>query len=105
MEPQKNNWRKKRLSEIQDRRVKLTSEVKDEIKNEYSTGRYSMRMLGRKYGVSHHTILMAVNPKSKKKCYDRVREYQKQRYREGHTESGYRKTYEYKKMLHIKGEL
>lgn len=105
MEPQKNNWRRKHLSEAQDRRVKLTNETKDKIRNEYSTGKYTMRMLGHKYNVSHHTILMAVNPKSKERCYNRVREYQRQRYREGLCKSDYRKTYEYRKMLHNKGEL
>ena len=60
-----SKWRNVRLSEIQDRRVKLTSEKKKEILRKYQTGGYSLRSLAREYNVSHKTMGLIVNPESK----------------------------------------
>ena len=62
-----NKWKNLRLSEIQDRRVKLTSEKKKEILRKYQTGTYSLRGLAREYNVSHKTIALIVNPETKAK--------------------------------------
>ena len=56
-----NKWRNMRLSEIQDRRVKLTSEKKKEILRKYQAGGCSLRSLAREYNVSHKTIALIVN--------------------------------------------
>ena len=62
-----SKWQNIRLSEQQDRRVKLTSEKKIEIFRKYQTGKYSLRKLAREYNVSHKTILLIVNAESKAK--------------------------------------
>lgn len=57
-----SKWRNVRLSETQDRRVKLTSEKKKEILLKYQAGIGSLRSLAREYNVSHKTIALIVNP-------------------------------------------
>lgn len=99
-----SKWQNIRLSENQDRRVKLTSDKKAEILRKYQTGTYSLRKLAREYNVSHKTILLIVNAESKAKndeyikshwmnykqdkdtqtkTVQRVREYKRKLYEEG----------------------
>ena len=91
-----NKWRNVRLSEIQDRRVKLTSEKKTEILRKYQTGGCSLRSLAREYNVSHKTIALIVNPESNWMFYALDSESQR---------LAHRRTEEYKKRLYQKGEL
>lgn len=97
---------KLKLSEEQDRRIKLTSGKKVEIIEKYSTGNYSLNELAKEYGVSKKLILITVNPKSKEKSKDNTRrnwrKYQKSK--EERTKQA-RKLREYKKELYKKGEL
>ena len=58
-----------------DRRRKLSDEQKEEIKHKYETGFYSLRQLGREYGVTHKSILLIVNPESKRKNDERAKEH------------------------------
>lgn len=101
-----SKWQTIRLSETQDRRVKLTSEKKAEIVRKYQTGDYSIRGLAREYNVSHKTILMIVNPESKAKNDSYIKEHWKdynpdpEKRRQAHL-----RTKEYKKKLYEKGEL
>lgn len=97
---------KYKLTEQQDRRIKLTSDKKEEIKNKYSTGKYSLRILANEYGVSKKTILLVVNKKSREKDKLRIKmNWEKyQRDKETRTENA-RKVREYKRMLYEKGEL
>lgn len=95
-----------KLSETQDRRRKLTDKQKEEIKDLYGTGNFSLNQLAKKFEVSKKSILLIVNPESKAK--DDA--YKKAHWRDfrGTTEErtkAIRKTREYKNELLAKGEL
>lgn len=66
---------KKRLPPELDRRRKLSDEQKDEIKHKYSTGFYSLNGLAKEYNVSKKTVLLIVNPESKRKNDERIKEH------------------------------
>lgn len=66
---------KQKLPPELDRRRKLNEEQKDEIKHKYSTGVYSLNGLAKEYGVSKKTILLIVNPESKRKNDERIRDH------------------------------
>ena len=58
-----------------DRRRKLMGEQKETIKHKYSTGLYSLNNLAKEYKVSKKTILLIVNPESKRKSDERIKEH------------------------------
>lgn len=58
-----------------DRRRKLSDEQKDEIRHKYSTGFYSLNGLAKEYNVSKKTVLLIVNPESKRKNDERIKEH------------------------------
>ena len=60
-----------------DRRRKLTDEQQSEIKHKYGTGCYSLSGLAKEYSVSKKTILLIVNPESKRKSDQRIKEHWK----------------------------
>lgn len=101
-----SKWQTLRLSETQDRRVKLTKEVKTEIARKFETGEYSLRGLAREYHVSHKTISLIVDQRAKKKNDEYNRAHwmyyrpDSEKMREAH-----RKSKEYKKRLYENGEL
>lgn len=66
---------KKRLPPELDRRRKLSDEQKDEIKHKYSTGLYSLNKLADEYNVSKKTVLLIVNPESKRKNDERIKNH------------------------------
>ena len=66
-----------KLPQEYDRRRKLTDEQKDEIKHKYSTGLYSLNNLATEYKVSKKTILLIVNPESKRKNDERIKDHWK----------------------------
>ena len=66
-----------KLPQEYDRRRKLTDEQKDEIKHKYSTGLYSLHNLATEYKVSKKTILLIVNPESKRKNDERIKDHWK----------------------------
>lgn len=49
-------------NEKHDKRVKLTTEDKENIVNDYATGLYSQRNLAAKYGVSRRLIQFTLDP-------------------------------------------
>lgn len=61
-----------------DRRRKLSKDDKQEIKSLYETGKYSLRELGRRFGVTHKTILLIVNAESKKKNDEYIKNHWKE---------------------------
>ena len=67
-----------KLKGLQDRRKKLTDEQREEIKNLYGTGHYSLNGLAKMFGVSKKTILLIVNKDSAEKA----KEYRKENWRE-----------------------
>lgn len=66
---------KKRLPPELDRRRKLSDEQKDEIVHKYSTGLYSLNGLAKEYNVSKKTVLLIVNPESKRKNDNRIKDH------------------------------
>ena len=70
-----------KLPENLDRRRKLTDGDRQEIRELYATGLWSLNKLAQKYGVSKKLILLTVNPESaaKEKQYrkDHWRDFQR----------------------------
>lgn len=66
---------KQKLPPELDRRRKLSDAQKDEIKHKYGTGLYSLNGLAKEYNVSKKTVLLIVNPESKRKNDDRIKEH------------------------------
>lgn len=64
-----------KLPQEYDRRRKLMDEQKETIKYKYSTGLYSLNNLAKEYKVSKKTILLIVNPESKRKNDERLKEH------------------------------
>lgn len=60
-----------------DRRRKLSEDQKEEIRHKYKTGSYSMANLAREYGVSKKTVLLIVNPESKRKNDQHIKDHWK----------------------------
>ena len=89
-----------------DRRVKLTDEQRDTIKELYSTGGYSLNGLAKQFGVSKKTILLIVNEESA----ERAKQYRKEHWKdfqspkEKHREA-IKKTRHYKQSLMLEGKL
>lgn len=67
-----------KLPEQYDRRRKLTEIQKQEIKDKYSTGVYSLNALAKEYSVSKKSILLTVNPESKRKNDQRIKDHWKE---------------------------
>ena len=95
-----------KLKETQDRRKKLTTEQRKEIKELYSTGCYSLNDLAKRFNVSKKTILLIVNKDSEEKARQYRKEHWKEWQRKGeeHAEA-IRNTRKYKQELYLKGEL
>ncbi|MFI3329080.1 MAG: hypothetical protein R3Y05_01185 [bacterium] len=89
-----------------DRRCKLSLEQKEEIKELYSTGRFSLNDLAKRFEVSKKTILLIVNPKSKEKNDNYIKENWKnfQAKKEDRTKA-IRETRQHKQKLYIQGEI
>lgn len=63
----------KKLPPELDRRRKLSDSQRDEIRHKYSTGFYSLNGLAKEYNVSKKTVLLIVNPESKRKNDERIK--------------------------------
>ncbi len=95
-----------RLQGLQDRRRKLTDEQKEEIKEMYATGNWSLSKLGAEFGVSKKTILLLVNSDSAEKA----KEYRKENWREfqrtkEERTKATREHRRYKQSLYLSGQL
>ena len=66
---------KQKLPPELDRRRKLSDVQKDEIAHKYSTGLYSLNGLAKEYSVSKKTVLLIVNPESKRKNDERIKNH------------------------------
>lgn len=95
-----------KLSDTQDRRKRLTSEQREEIKKLYGTGLYSLNGLAKRFNVSKKTILLIVNEESAARAKQYRKEHWKdwQRVGEEHNEA-IKNTRKYKQSLYLKGEL
>ena len=95
-----------KLSREQDRRVKLSDKQREEIKELYGTGFFSLNDLAKRFEVSKKTILLIVNPESA----ENAKRYRKENWREWQRKGEewneiIRNTRRYKQSLMLKGEL
>ena len=97
-----------KLPKEQDRRIKLTDEQREEIKEKYSTGLYSQRALAREYGVSRRLISFVLDDTKYQKCKEQFKErkadgrYKPDKEAWAKTMREYR---HYKQRLYLNGEL
>lgn len=97
---------KLKLSETQDRRRKLTDEQKQEIRDLYATGLFSLNNLAKRFEVSKSTILLIVNPNSA----ERVKRYRKENWKNWQRTGEewnkiIREHRQYKQELYLDGQL
>lgn len=97
---------KMKLGEHYDRRRKLTSEQKEEIKAIYKTGICSMKSLAEKYGVSKSMVCLIVNPTRAAKVAQRAKEHWRDYRPDNETWAAtMREHRNYKHDLYLKGVL
>lgn len=95
-----------KLKGLQDRRKKLTDEQRNEIKELYGTGCYSLNGLAKRFNVSKKLILLIVNEESAEKA----KQYRKENWKQwqGTKEErreAIKKTRKYKHQLYKDGKL
>lgn len=95
-----------KLQGLQDRRKKLTDEQREEIKELYGTGFYSLNDLAKKFNVSKKSILLIVNEESAANAKQYRKEHWKEWQRKGkeHNEA-IKKARKYKHKLYVDGKL
>lgn len=64
-----------KLPQEKDRRRKLTDDQKEQIKSIYAEGSVGTYLLAKQFGVSPTTIQLIVNPESKRKQDERIKEH------------------------------
>lgn len=94
------------LSETQDRRCKLTSAQREEIRHRYNTESIGTRPLAKEYGVSRSLVQTIVNPARAEKVRERNkkhwRDYRPSKEQWAETMREHR---HYKQQLYLAGEL
>lgn len=104
--PYKFRTEKIKLGEKYDRRVKLTENIKNKIRKEYSLGNTSYSMLAKKYKVSKRLIGLIVN----KHNMENMKKYIKAHWKE-HQQKGeewnkvMREHCHYKQTLYLEGKI
>lgn len=95
-----------KLHGLQDRRKRLTDEQREEIKELYGTGLYSLNNLAKRFEVSKKTVLLIVNKESEERAKQYRKEHWKEWQRTGkeHTEA-IKNTRRYKHKLYVEGKL
>lgn len=96
---------KLRLSELQDRRRKLTDEQKEEIRALYAAGKGSQRALASRYGVSRTCIQILVNENRAAAVKQRVKEHWRDYTNRAALTKATKNLRRYKQELYRKGEL
>ena len=95
-----------KLKGLQDRRKRLTDEQREEIKELYGTGCYSLNNLAKRFEVSKKTILLIVNENSAERAKQYRKEHWKEWQRTGEEwNETVRKHRKYKQELYKQGEL
>lgn len=95
-----------KLQGMQDRRRRLTDEQREEIKELYGTGCYSLNDLAKKFGCSKKTILLIVNKDSAEKAKQYRKEHWKEWQRKGEKWNKIVKEHrKYKQELYKEGKL
>lgn len=94
------------LPEHLDRRRKLVTEQREEIRHKYATGLYSLNDLAKEYSISKKTVLLIVNPESKRKNSTRIKEHWKDYAPTREERNAIMKEHRhYKHKLYIEGKL
>lgn len=95
-----------KLNGLQDRRKRLTDKQREEIKELYGTGHYSLNDLAKRFNVSKKTVLLIVNKDSAEKAKQYRKEHWKewQRVGEEHNQA-IKNTRKYKHKLYKEGKL
>lgn len=95
-----------KLNESQDRRCKLTSAQREEIRHRYNTESIGTRPLAKEYGVSRSLIQCIVNPAIAKRHHDYTakhwQDYRPSKEKWAETMREHRR---YKQELYLAGEL
>ena len=97
-----------KLPKEYDRRIKLTDEQREEIRQKYATGLYFQCALAREYGVSRRLIAFVLDDTKYQKCKEQFKErkadgrYKPDRETWAKTMREYR---HYKQRLYLDGEL
>lgn len=95
-----------KLNELQDRRKRLTDKQREEIKELYGTGFYSLNDLAKRFCVSKKTILLIVNKDSAEKARQYRKDHWKDWQRKGEEHNkAINNTRKYKQKLYKRGEL
>lgn len=97
-----------KLTKEQDRRVKLTDEQREEIREKYASGLYSQRALAKEYNVSRRLITFVLDDEKRKRNAELLKERKADgRYKPTKEEwaETVRKYRRYKQELYLKGEL
>lgn len=95
-----------KLNELQDRRKRLTDKQREEIKELYGTGFYSLNDLAKRFCVSKKTILLIVNKDSAEKAKQYRKDHWKEWQRKGEEHNkAINNTRKYKQKLYKRGEL
>lgn len=95
-----------KLKGLQDRRKRLTDEQRNEIRELYGTGCYSLNGLAKKFNVSKKTILLIVNSDSAERAKQYRKEHWKDWQRKGEEHNrAIRNTRKYKQFLYKDGKL
>ena len=95
-----------KLPENLDRRRKLTDGDRQEIRDLYATGLWSLNKLAQKYGVSKKLILLTVNPESAAKAKQYRKEHWPEWQRKGEEWNKFMREHRaYKHELYQKGLL
>lgn len=97
---------KMRLSFDQDRRRKLTENQRQQIRDMYATGMYSLQELADRFPCSKKTVLLIVNPESAAKARQYTADHWKEHQRPKEVRNAtQRATRRYKQELYKAGEL
>lgn len=97
---------KMKLRGLQDRRKRLTDKQRQEIKDLYGTGLYSLNGLAKRFEVSKKTILLIVNENSAERAKQYRKEHWKEWQRTGEEHNkAIMNTRKYKQKLYKEGKL
>jgi DNA-binding XRE family transcriptional regulator len=90
-----------------DKRIKLTDEQKEKIREEYATGLISQRNLAKKYKVNRKTIFNIIHPKKYQAQLEKYKlnQHSKQYYQKEKHKEYIKKHRRYKQELYINGEI
>ena len=90
-----------------DKRIKLTDEQKEKIREEYATGLISQRNLAKKYKVSKKAIFNIIHPEKYQAQLEKYKlnQHSKQYYQKDKHKEYIKKHRRYKQKLYINGEI